>query len=102
MQIEFDPSKRDKTLAERGLDFAHATQVFVDKHLTLEDTRENYEERRFQTVGRLDGRIVVLIWTPRGTARRVIRDCPLGGLSGLRDAWRTICGHFASSFVGNS
>jgi len=30
------------------------------------------------------------------------RDCPLGGTSCLRGAWRTICGHFVSSFVGNS
>ena len=44
MQIEFDPLKRDKTLAERGLDFAEAGQVFMGKHLTLEDQREDYEE----------------------------------------------------------
>ena len=72
MQIEFDPFKRDKTLTERGLDFAHAAQVFLGQHLTLEDTRENYDEQRFQTVGWLNGRIVILIWTPRGTARRII------------------------------
>ena len=29
MQIEFDPDKRDKTLAERGLDFAQAGDVFA-------------------------------------------------------------------------
>ena len=72
MQIEFDPSKRDKTLFERGLDFAQAVQVFMGKHLTAEDARADYEEQRFQTVGRLNGRIVVLIWSPRGTAHRII------------------------------
>ena len=72
MQIEFDPLKRDKTLAERGLDFTLAAQVFTGKHLTFEDAREDYEELRFQTVGWLDGRIVVLVWTPRGKARRII------------------------------
>ena len=44
MQIKFDPLKRDKTLEERGLDFSHAVQVFMGKHLTLEDQREDYEE----------------------------------------------------------
>ena len=29
MQIEFDPDKRDKTLMQRGLDFAHAGEVFA-------------------------------------------------------------------------
>ena len=72
MQVDFDSLKRDKTLNERGLDFAHADQVFMGKHLTLEDTRKSYDEQRFQTVGWLDGRIVVLVWTPRGKARRII------------------------------
>lgn len=72
MQIEFNQTKRAKTLVERGLDFADAEQVFAGKHLTLEDTREDYDEQRFQTAGWLGGRIVILIWTPRGKARRII------------------------------
>lgn len=72
MQIEFDPIKQAKTLEERGLDFAQAGQVFAGKHLTLEDSREDYDEQRFQTAGLLDGRMVVLVWTPRGKARRII------------------------------
>ena len=72
MFIELDADKRAKTLAERGLDFARAGDVFADKHLTREDTRENYAETRFQTAGWLDGRIVMLVWTPRGEARRII------------------------------
>jgi uncharacterized protein len=72
MQIEFDPTKRDKTLEERGLDFAQAGLVFAGKHLTREDIREDYDEQRFQTAGWLDDRIVILVWTPRGKARRII------------------------------
>jgi uncharacterized protein len=72
MQIEFDPIKRDKTLVERGLDFAKAGLVFAGKHLTREDIREDYVEQRFQTAGWLEGRIVILVWTPRGEARRII------------------------------
>ena len=72
MFIEFDTDKRAKTLAERGLDFARACDVFADKHLTREDTRGNYAEPHFQTAGWLDGRIVILVWTPRGEARRII------------------------------
>jgi len=72
VQIEFDPEKRDRTLAERQVDFARATEVFAGRHFTLEDTRDDYSETRHITVGKLDGRMVVMIWTPRGEARRII------------------------------
>lgn len=72
MAIEFDPGKRDKTLAERGLDFARAGEVFAGRHFTAEDDREDYGESRYITVGKLDDRMVVMVWTPRGKARRII------------------------------
>jgi hypothetical protein len=37
-----------------------------------EDRREDYSELRYVTVGKLDGRMVILVWTPRGEARRII------------------------------
>mgnify|MGYP003612190068 CR=1 FL=1 len=45
MQIEFDPDKRDKTLAERGLDFAHVGEVFAGVNVTAEDARFDYGAR---------------------------------------------------------
>lgn len=39
MQIEFDSGKRDKTLAERGLDFARAGEVFAQVVATAKDER---------------------------------------------------------------
>lgn len=72
MQIEFDAEKRDKTLAERGLDFARAGEVFLSPNVTLVDARQDYGEQRFNTVGFLDNRMVVLAWTQRGPARRII------------------------------
>jgi uncharacterized protein len=72
MEIEFDAIKRDKTLTERGLDFTRAGEVFASRHFTAEDTREDYGESRCITVGRLDDRMIVMVWTPRGDARRII------------------------------
>ena len=72
MRITFDPAKRAKTLAERGLDFADAARVFAGLHTVLADDRRDYGEPRFISAGLLGGRMVVLVWTPRGTARRVI------------------------------
>lgn len=72
MEIEFDSGKRAKTIAARGLDFARAGEVFAGRHFTGEDTREDYSEPRYITVGKLDGRMVVIVWTPRGESRRII------------------------------
>ena len=72
MKIEFDDSKRDRTLLERGLDFAHARAVFEGVHFTAQDSRADYDEDRFITVGWLEVRLAVLVWTPRGEARRII------------------------------
>ena len=51
---------------------ARAGDVFVDDTLTVEDDRRDYGEDRFITVGFLDGTMVVLVWTPRGEAYRII------------------------------
>jgi uncharacterized DUF497 family protein len=72
MEFEFDDAKRDKTLAERGLDFSRAVEVFAGVHLTEQDSRQGYTEDRFITVGHLEGRLVVLVWTPRDEVRRII------------------------------
>ncbi len=72
MLITFDPAKRAKTLAKRGLDFQRADQIFASIHLTRADDRRDYGEPRFVTAGWLDERIVVIVWTPRGAARRII------------------------------
>jgi len=72
VKIEFDPEKKDKTLIERGLDFARAKEIFSDVHFTAQDLRQKYEEDRFITAGCLDARLVILVWTPRGEVRRII------------------------------
>ena len=72
MKIEFDPAKRDRTWTERGLDFARCDEVFAGHHFTAEDTRGVYDEKRYVTVGELDERMVVVVWTPRGSTRRII------------------------------
>lgn len=72
MRIEFDPAKRAVTLDVRGLDLAQAGAVFAGATLTVKDDRRDYGEDRFITIGFLDGRMVVLVWTPRDGAHRII------------------------------
>jgi uncharacterized protein len=72
VEIEFDPAKRLQTLEARGLDMAEVREVFDGPSLTFPDVRFAYGEARFVTVGFMSGRMVVLAWTPRGEARRII------------------------------
>ena len=71
MRITFDQTKRDKALAERGLDFADAEVVFAGVTVEIEDTRKNYGESRIICYGLLAGRMVVVGYTPRGADRHV-------------------------------
>ena len=72
MRVISDPAKRASTFATRGLDMARAGELFDGPHLTVPDDREDYGEARLVTVGRLDGRMVVIVRTPRGTLCRIM------------------------------
>jgi len=72
MKVEFDAAKRTGTLEQRGLDMARAGEVFDGASLTIEDDRMDYGETRYITIGFLDERMVVLVWTPRGDVHRII------------------------------
>ena len=71
MRIIFDPAKRARTLAERGLDFADAAEFFSGLTFEIEDTRRNYGERRIMCFGMLAGRMIVVGYVQRGNARHV-------------------------------
>ncbi|TMK42763.1 MAG: BrnT family toxin [Alphaproteobacteria bacterium] len=77
MKITSDPAKRQAALRERGLNFADAAVVFAGPTITVQDTRRDYGEARYQTVGFLADRMVMVVWTPRGEARHIIsmRKC---------------------------
>jgi len=71
MRITFDPIKRNKALSERGLDFDDAALIFAGVTLEVEDTRKDYGETRVICYGMLEGRMVVVGYTPRGADRHV-------------------------------
>jgi uncharacterized protein len=72
MAIAFDPAKRDKTVKERGLDFADAQIVFDSLLIENPDLRFDYGEARFITVGLIRDRMIVAVWTRRGDDRHII------------------------------
>jgi len=71
MRIAYDPAKRKRTFASRGLDFEDAAIVFAGITLEIEDTRKDYGETRIICYGLLHGRMVVVGYTPRGETRHV-------------------------------
>ena len=72
MKLEWDDGKRDKTLAERGFDFADVASVDWDLAFAREDTRASYSDVRFDTMAPINNRLCVFAWCERGDALRVI------------------------------
>jgi len=73
VQIEFDPAKARANLAKHKVSFAHAEQALRDVHaVTIEDP-DALGAQRFVTLG-MDalGRILVVVYTPRGERIRLI------------------------------
>ena len=71
MAITYDPDKRAKALAERGLDFEDVKYFFQGTTLEVEDLRRDYGEIRVICYGVLNNRMIVVGYTPRGADRHV-------------------------------
>lgn len=71
MAVTYDPGKRSTTLTQRGLDFKDAEFVFAGPTFEVEDIRKDYGETRTVCFGLLQGRMVVVGYTPRGADRHV-------------------------------
>ena len=69
---EWDETKSQENLSKHGLSFDDAETVFSSPCVTFEDTRFDYGEPRFITLGRLEGHVVVVAHTPRRKNRRII------------------------------
>ena len=68
----WDEAKRTATLTERGIDFADMRGFDWDTALVLRDDRADYGEPRFRAMGLINGRLHVVVVTPRDDALRVI------------------------------
>ena len=50
-----------------------ATRVFYDPDRIIEaDARHSYGEERYQVMGKIDGRLYVVVYTPRHDAIRIV------------------------------
>ena len=72
MKIVWDGTKRRTNLKKHGLDFADAVHVLAGVTCTFEDTRFDYGEQRFVTLGLLHGTVVVMAHTETARETRII------------------------------
>jgi uncharacterized DUF497 family protein len=72
MKYEWDQDKSDANLEKHGLSFEDAPLVFGGKCVTFEDSRFVYGEIRYITLGKLKGRVVLIVHTPRSNKTRII------------------------------
>lgn len=72
VNIDFDPAKNARNIAERGLSFAAAAQFDFSTAVVAEDTRRVYPERRYRASGLLGARLHMLVFAPVAGGIRVI------------------------------
>ena len=68
----WDEAKRLANLRKHGIDFIDAEKIFRGLTLTAEDTREDYGEQRFLTLGLLEDQVVSVAHTEEGDEIRLI------------------------------
>ncbi len=73
--ISWDEPKRRQNLRKHKIDLADLEPVFDRPMLTLEDDSEDYGELRLRSLGMFQGRIVLLVWTPRGDDTAHLISC---------------------------
>jgi len=73
MDFEWDEAKSEACFRDRGFDFAYALRAFLDRdRLVQQDVRRSYGEDRYQVTGKIEGRLFVLVYTPRQGAIRIV------------------------------
>lgn len=65
MKFEWDENKNQANIQKHGLDFEMAKVLFENDLLVIPDLRNDYNEPRFIGYGKIDGRLVVVVFTER-------------------------------------
>lgn len=71
MALEWDEAKRRQNGAKHGIDFPAAALALDGRNAVLVHTPRKGEDR-WRTTAVVEGRIITVIWTWRGTNMRVI------------------------------
>lgn len=72
MRFDWDTKKRKANIKKHGIDFFELRKVFKKPMLTRIDNREDYGETRWISLGDLNGKIVILVYTEKENNVRLI------------------------------
>jgi uncharacterized DUF497 family protein len=72
MEFEWDEAKRAANLAKHGLDFAEVAGLGWANAIIIRDVRRDYGEDRFTAYGVMDGTLMVIVFTRRALATRIV------------------------------
>lgn len=72
MKFEWDEAKRRSNYEKHGLDFRDAEKVFQGSLVTVLDSRQDYGEERYISLGMLADVVVVVVHTSRSDKTRII------------------------------
>ena len=71
MEIEFDPAKDERNIAEHGLSFVNFAG-FDEEPVVVTDERFDCGEERYRAFGRIGGKGHCVVFTLRGEVMRLI------------------------------
>jgi len=72
MKFEWDENKRLINIQKHGIDFVDVPAIFELDTVTVIDDRVEYGETRFQTLGLLKSRVILVVHTESKTVVRII------------------------------
>ena len=72
MRLTYDPAKNTKNIEDRNLPFDLVAEMDWQQAFIVEDTRKDYDERRFRAFGMIGERLFAVVFTPRADAMHII------------------------------
>ena len=74
MDFEWGRIKRERKFRSHGVDFVEAEEAFDDRRALVEfDAKHSLAEERFRILGKTrSGRVLLTVFTPRGSKIRII------------------------------
>jgi uncharacterized protein len=70
--FEWDPVKEAENLRKHGTDFLTASRIWHRPVIERTDNRRDYGEARLLAFGKVNGRLMAVLFTWRGANRRII------------------------------
>ncbi len=72
MEFEWDEVKRLANIKRHGLDFVRAKEIWQEPVLEIPSSQTHHGEKREIALGRVEGRLIAVVFTWRQERRRII------------------------------